>query len=58
VSGNVAGGVLYGSAGPAFLFVACGVMCAAGGLMALGTLPGRVRLRIGGAQSHAERRSD
>lgn len=44
VAGNVAGGYLYGSAGPSFLFVVCGAMCVAGGLLALVTLPGRVRL--------------
>jgi MFS family permease len=44
VAGNVAGGYLYGSAGPSFLFVVCGAMCVAGGLLALFTLPGRVRL--------------
>jgi MFS transporter, PPP family, 3-phenylpropionic acid transporter len=43
VVGNLTGGLLYGSAGPAALFVLCAAMCAAGGVLALVTLPGRIR---------------
>jgi MFS transporter, PPP family, 3-phenylpropionic acid transporter len=41
--GNVVGGVLYGVLGAPALFLICSGLCVAGGLMALATLPTRVR---------------
>jgi MFS family permease len=40
--GNLIGGVLYGTLGAPMLFLLCAGLCVAGGLMALGTLPGLV----------------
>jgi len=44
VAGNIAGGLLYGSAGPETLFFLCAVMCTLGGVLGFLALPGRVRL--------------
>jgi predicted MFS family arabinose efflux permease len=40
--GNMIGGVLYGALGAPMLFLMCAGVCVVGGLMALGSLPGRV----------------
>ncbi len=44
VVGNVLGGFVYGGLGPPLLFLLCAATCATGGLIALVTFPGRVRL--------------
>jgi MFS family permease len=45
--GSIIGGVLYGALGAPVLFLTCAGLCVAGGLMALGTLPGRVAVPTG-----------
>jgi MFS family permease len=45
--GNMIGGVLYGVLGAPMLFLICAGLCVVGGLMALGTLPGRATVTIG-----------
>ena len=41
------GGVLYGVLGAPMLFLICAGLCVVGGLMALGTLPGRAVVTMG-----------
>jgi PPP family 3-phenylpropionic acid transporter len=41
IVGNVGGGIAYAGAGAPALFVGCAALCAGGGLLALGSLPGR-----------------
>jgi MFS family permease len=43
VSGSALGGVLYGSAGPSFLFIVCAVTAVAGAALGWLTLPARAR---------------
>jgi len=45
--GNMIGGVFYGVLGAPMLFLICAGLCVVGGLIALGTLPGRVIVPIG-----------
>jgi MFS family permease len=45
--GNLIGGVLYGTLGAPMLFLLCTGLCVAGGIMALGTLPGLVTVPTG-----------
>ena len=45
--GNMIGGVLYGVLGAPMLFLICAGLCVVGGLMALGTLPGRAIVTMG-----------